>query len=258
MVAAASALALTAGVLANIDSILAFVDSSNSDLSVPPISLRLINSGDSPKEIGARGDFFLWLPGPSGHHTIGKYELREANVTSGVVVVEPGAEVHLKAQVLNEKLFGSILDQGECDLSLALRDTEGGMLFSGNLPFTRSGIAKYYLAVDVARETGVYPNETSQRLEALAEQASADPPYYGDSSRGNVRPQMEAYLRSFVFSDGSEGEAEVERLLKAIDARAHAGDPTNYFNADNVFRAELEAFRSKVRIYARTGVWPRP
>lgn len=251
-----AAIALCAGVITNLDTIFAFFGPDPAAPSVPPITLKLSNSGEVAKLVAARSDFYLWLPGGSGHHTVGKYELRSEDQEGLVFSIEPKSEQIFSAHVLNPFVYEKILVQGECDLSLGIRNADGGILLSDSLPFTRDSIAKYFVAVDVAREPGRFPSRRRDVLDALAEQARIDPPYYGDSVRGNVRPQMEAYVRSFVFDEGCPGVLEAEGLLRAIAQRAFVEDPEGYFVADNAFRAALDSFRSRVRHYARTDEWP--
>ena len=93
-------------------------------------------------------------------------------------------------------------------------------------------------------------------LDALKEQADSDPPYYGNSSSGNVRPQMETYIKGFVFPKNCPGTEVAVNLLKMIDQRADEESPKDYFDADNDFRAALDRFRTKVRTYAITREWP--
>jgi hypothetical protein len=52
------------------------------------------------------------------------------------------------AEILNQDVYRTFLEQEEFDLSLTIRPVDGGMKFTQNMPFTRDDIEKYYLSVD--------------------------------------------------------------------------------------------------------------
>ncbi|MEX0830340.1 MAG: hypothetical protein WD032_08855 [Nitrospirales bacterium] len=91
----------------------------------------------------------------------------------------------------------------------------------------------------------------------LAAQLEQIPPYYGDSVRGNVRPQMEAYICAFTFPEGSKLAQEAESLLEMIEENKYPDEPQDYFNANNEFRGKLDTFRNNVRAYTNSGNWPK-
>ena len=71
--------------------------------------------------MAARSDFFLWLPGSDAGHAIGKYEFHTTGgdvPNGGQITVKPNTTVTVYAQVLNQELYGRILEQAECDISL--------------------------------------------------------------------------------------------------------------------------------------------
>ena len=120
---------------------------------VPAITVKLSNSSTEEIRIAARSDFFLWLPGSGIRHAIGKYEFHTTDgdvPNNGQISVEPNKTVTLYAQVLNQQLYGRILEQAECDISLHIRRVHGGLTFSQNLPFTKEAIKKYYVTADVS------------------------------------------------------------------------------------------------------------
>jgi hypothetical protein len=90
----------------------------------------------------------------------------------------------------------------------------------------------------------------------LATHVEVDPPYYGNSLNGNVRPQMDAYIEAFIFEDDSRPAQEVRELLQMIEDRKNPEYPDEYFDANNQFRARLDTFRYRVRICVQTGEWP--
>jgi hypothetical protein len=98
--------------------------------------------------------------------------------------------------------------------------------------------------------------EMAERAAILSAQVEKEPPYYGNSQDGNVRPQMEAYIRGFKFPENSKPAQAVTQLLDMIEVRKNTNKPTEYFNADNTFRAKLDTFRSNIRAYIISGKWP--
>jgi hypothetical protein len=120
--------------------------------SVPPITVKLTNK--TSKDIGVilRGDFYLWLPGSGAIHTIGKYEFRSLGKNfpeAQQIVVKASMTVTVLAHVLNQKLYGLILEQGECDICLYVHLVNGGSIFTGDIPFTKEALNKYYVPVDL-------------------------------------------------------------------------------------------------------------
>lgn len=135
---------------------------------------------------------------------------------------------------------------------------------------TREGVSEQSLAsVYMKTETLIKTNDPPlQEIEKSIEEKLAEnkllaahvekgPPYMGDSERGNVRPQMEQYLRAFRLDPASKGGQDVSALLKMIEDKAYADDPKNYFRVDNLFRSRLEEFRDNVRYYVAHGEWPK-
>ncbi len=118
-----------------------------------------------------------------------------------------------------------------------------------------SGLAFFLTNLDSILER-LRSNADDGLRAALAKQVEVKLPYYGNSWDGNVRPQMESYIRSFVFPTDSPGIASARNLLKMVGDRASPRKPDEYFKADNSFRAAMDTFRAKVRHYALTGSWP--
>lgn len=92
-------------------------------------------------------------------------------------------------------------------------------------------------------------------LKALRALTEKDPPLQGNSTDGNVRPQMEAYIAAFEVSNNPKLLRAVMRLLGEVEDRENPAKPREYFDADSQFRAELDSFRSRVRVYSETGKW---
>lgn len=93
---------------------------------------------------------------------------------------------------------------------------------------------------------------TLTALRALAEKS---PPYQGTTEDGNVRPQMEAFISAFEVSNHPKLLRAVIQLLGEVEARENPDKPKEFFDANNEFRAELDTFLSRVRIYSETGNW---
>ena len=88
---------------------------------MPAITVKLSNSSTEEIHVAARSDFFLWLPGSDAGHAIGKYEFHTTGgdvPNGGQITVKPNTTVTVYAQVLNQELYGRILEQAECDISL--------------------------------------------------------------------------------------------------------------------------------------------
>ncbi|QIN82754.1 hypothetical protein GBA63_08915 [Rubrobacter tropicus] len=120
--------------------------------SIPAIAVKLSNSSQKVADVLARGDFYLWLPGPDAQHAVGKYELRTVDgnaIDNYQVRVRPGATVTVYARILNQEQYGRLLEQNEYDITLQVRRASGELETTEDLPFTRAAIGKYYLAVDV-------------------------------------------------------------------------------------------------------------
>jgi hypothetical protein len=147
--------AATAAFLVNLEKIQDHFRSEPAAPSVPAIMVKLSNSATEEIYVVTRGDFFLWLPGSGARHAIGKYEFRtmDGNVSNaGQIAVKPNTTLTVYAQVLNQELYGNILEQAECDISFHVRRVKGGLTFTQNLPFTKEAIEKYYVTVDVGAD----------------------------------------------------------------------------------------------------------
>jgi len=121
-------------------------------VSVPLITVKLKNDFNKDVYVAARGDFILWLPGPDGYHTMGKYEFRLPSgeaLNSEQITVAPNTTSTVYAKIMDQQNYSRILERADCDISLGVQGSEGGLRFSDNLPFTREGIAKHYILVNV-------------------------------------------------------------------------------------------------------------
>ena len=122
---------------------------------VPPIVVEIRNSSKKAIAVAVRGDFLLWLPGPSAQHIFGKYEfrtLKDTPLESDIFTADSSARVKLLAHVMNEDLYVKMLKQADCDIALMVRKANGGHRTTDNLPFTREAINKYYASVDIGAE----------------------------------------------------------------------------------------------------------
>jgi hypothetical protein len=120
--------------------------------TVPPISVVVRNSRADSVTIATRGDFFLWLPGVEARYSTGKYEFSvnaDREPVLGAITIAPGDSVWAFANLLNQSLFGEVLERGECDISFWVRSLGGGLDYSDNLPFTREGLDTYYASVEI-------------------------------------------------------------------------------------------------------------
>jgi hypothetical protein len=155
IVSLTATVAAAAALLTNLQTIQDFFQSAPSRPGVPPIVVEISNSSGEPIDVATRGDFFLWLPGPDARRTFGKFELRgmdDAAIEPGMVTVPPAAKVRVLAQLANQDLYGAILERADCDVAFMVRKAGGGHRTTGNLPFTRDAIHRYYAEVDIGAE----------------------------------------------------------------------------------------------------------
>ena len=124
---------------------------NSSSIEIPFVAVKVSNHTRNNLEISPRGDFILWLPGFDGRHMTGKYELSSEKTKLPLAEkfsVSTGSTAQFAAKILNPVLYSKLLEQEECDLSLAIRPVGGGIKFTENIPFTKEAIGKYYLTVD--------------------------------------------------------------------------------------------------------------
>ncbi len=125
-------------------------------LTIPPVALVLQNTTTEPIAVERRGDFVLWLPqGVDGVRRLpGKYDLKTAKgePANPMVVIGPGAEASVLAQLHSEVSLAQLLDGGAADLEFILRKEQGGVLFSGSIPFSREAITTTRWKVDLAKK----------------------------------------------------------------------------------------------------------
>lgn len=155
IVSFAALVAATAALLTNLQRIQDYFRAAPNPPSVSPITVEITNSGTEPIAVAARGDFLLWLPGPNARHAIGKFELHSLDGSapdSGTFTIAPSAKVRVLARVMNEELYGRILEQADCDIAFMIRKTKGGHRTTEDMPFTKDAIAKYFTTVDIGAE----------------------------------------------------------------------------------------------------------
>jgi hypothetical protein len=123
--------------------------------TVPDITVKLTNSGESDVSVVIRSDFILWLTGGDAQRAMGKYELRRQRDNqhdNGQVTLKPGATLSVSARLMNQNLFGRVLQQGDCDLSFIVRRSDGSVIVSDHIAFTATAIEKYFIPVEVSVE----------------------------------------------------------------------------------------------------------
>ncbi len=142
----------TATLITNIEKISEFFRSDPPPITVPLIIVKLSNTAEEEVRVATRCDFFLWLPGSDARHTIGKYEFRTMSnspLDSGIITIKPDTTVTVLAQILNQELYGRVLNQKDCDISLHVCRSNRGITITRSLPFTKEAIDRYYIPVDV-------------------------------------------------------------------------------------------------------------
>jgi hypothetical protein len=122
----------------------------------PRVSLTLDNSTAEAIAIQRRGDVVLWLPqGVDDLRRLpGRYDLQgPAGQPSGpAVVVDPHNSVDVVAYLRAEFPLGDLLDRGVADLEFIFRKEQGGLLFSGSIPFERKAIEATRWKIDLAKK----------------------------------------------------------------------------------------------------------
>ena len=144
-----------AALLTNIETIKRHFTPSPALPSVPSIVVEVTNSSKNTISVVTRGDFFLWLPGPGARHSIGKYEfrtLKNTQLESLVFTVKPTQKIRLLAHVIDQDLYGRILEKADCDIAFMVRKASGGFKTTNNLPFTKESIDKYFTSVDIGAD----------------------------------------------------------------------------------------------------------
>jgi len=132
--------------------------SSFAEAHVPDIALSLVNSSEQSVTLLARGDFVLWLPagvGGGAPSIPGKYVLRPEGVAEDyvdVVTIEASSTLSVLAHLENPTQIAPVLDAGSTDLDFIFRRPEGGLTFSGPIPFTRSRIEVTCWQVEVSKD----------------------------------------------------------------------------------------------------------
>jgi hypothetical protein len=148
-------IAAIAALLTNLQTIHKYLTPSPTPPRVPPIVVEITNSSKNTIAVAARGDFFLWLPGLGAEHTIGKFEfhtLKGTPLESMVFTVEPAARIRLLAHVMDQDLYGRVLEKADCDIAFMVHKASGGQKTTNDIPFTKEAINKYYTTVDIGAE----------------------------------------------------------------------------------------------------------
>jgi len=105
-------------------------------------------------------------------------------------------------------------------------------------------LAKFTEALKKIRDfvSEAFTEKDKKNKKLISQQLESRPPFYGNSIDGNVRPQMEVYIQSFPFPEGSVPEGKARLLLRLIEERRNPDKPKEYFKADSEFRAEMDRF----------------
>ena len=142
-------------ILANLGDIEGYFAGDPAPIEIPLAQLLIRNSGDEAVTVVARGDFFLWLPGPGAEHVLGKYEIvaqDESQFSRGAFVIAPNDSLFVKARVLNQSGFGRLFAESECDIAFMVKRLSLGHKTTDNLPFSSDGLSRFYAGVDVGIE----------------------------------------------------------------------------------------------------------
>lgn len=122
----------------------------------PLVSLALENTSAEPISILRRGDFILWLPqGVDDLRRLpGRYDLEvpKSQSTALPILVKPRARVAVMAQLHAESSLRQIMDRGIADLEFIFRKENGGILFSGSIPFAQRQIETTTWEIDLGRK----------------------------------------------------------------------------------------------------------
>jgi hypothetical protein len=148
-------IAAAATLLTNLQTIQKYFTPPSTKPKVPPIVVEITNSSKDAVVVAARGDFFLWLPGPDAHYVLGKFEfhtLKDEPIESMMFTVEPAARIRLLVHIMSQDLYGRVLEKADCDIAFMIRKTGGGLRTTDNLPFTKEAISKYSTTVDIGTE----------------------------------------------------------------------------------------------------------
>jgi hypothetical protein len=123
----------------------------------PELMLELTNSGKEPVVLQSRGDLILWLPQSvsGGVRSIpGKYEFLPASNDNRLaldsITIPASSSVRASVRFLSETQLVPILDDGSTDLELILRRESGGIIFTGQIPFTKDALQSRRWRVDVS------------------------------------------------------------------------------------------------------------
>ncbi len=125
--------------------------------SVPLVALSLSNPGKSIVTIMGRGDCVFWLPeGVDGGapNVSGKYQLlldAQGRSEPDTISVRPSQMVDAYARLENAAQVAKLLEAGSTDLEFILRKAKGGILFSGEIPFTREKMLSTRWQLDLTK-----------------------------------------------------------------------------------------------------------
>lgn len=134
----------------------ALLRNASTDAPLPLIEVRLSNPGTEPVAVFKRAECVLWLPSgvDDGLPRINaKCQLVTRPPTvSHAIVVQAGHRVRVWATFTNQARFRHLYDGGEADLTLIVRDGNGAVHTSGEVPFTASDLGRYFLEIDVSSQ----------------------------------------------------------------------------------------------------------
>ena len=78
--------------------------------------------------------------------------MKGAPIEAMVFTMKPGDKIRLLAHVLNQDVYGRVLERADCDIAFMVRNANGGLRITDNLPFTKEAIKKYYATVDIGAD----------------------------------------------------------------------------------------------------------
>ena len=126
------------------------------NFQIPPVVLAIENSTDETYAIQCRGDFVLWLPQGVDYarRLPGKYDLdvQGGQLAVSVIRIDPHMTVNVVAKLHAEFSLRRMLDRGVADIEFIFKNEQGGLLFSGSIPFTRQSIKTTRWKIDIARK----------------------------------------------------------------------------------------------------------
>ena len=121
-------------------------------LEIPLLTVIIKNASKANEIVPYRGTVFIWLPGAGARYVPGTYEIVSANgvaIQDATVSVPAVGTTHVRLRIMNSKVLYRYLEAGDCEITLFFRNSEGAMFDSGEIPFTKDAVKKYYATTDI-------------------------------------------------------------------------------------------------------------